>query len=116
MIRAVVPDGETSSHRPCGTTDDLMPETDAEEWFTVRDQCARKCNGSIKSRWVTWPWGKDHTTRRTSEHLVNGCGVRMDSHAKATRPECAHNVCLQPKINYCHERLARLSMRLNTAW
>jgi hypothetical protein len=116
MIRAVVPDGETSSHRPCGTTDDLMPETDAEEWFTVRDQCARKCNGSIKSRWVTWPWGKDHTTRRTSEHLVNGCGVRMDSHAKATRPECAHNVRLQPKINYCHERLARLSMRLNTAW
>jgi hypothetical protein len=41
MIRAVVPNGETSSHRPCGTTDDLMPETDAEEWFTVRDQCAR---------------------------------------------------------------------------
>jgi hypothetical protein len=116
MIRAVVPDGETSSHRPCGTTDDLMPETDAEEWFTVRDQCARKCNGSIKSRWVARSWGKDHTTRRTSEHLVNGCGVRMDSHAKATRPECAHNVCLQPKINYCHERLARLSMRLNTAW
>ena len=39
----------------------------------------------------------------------------MDSHAKATRPECAHNVRLQPKVNHCHERLARLSMRLNAA-
>jgi hypothetical protein len=57
MIRAVVSNGETSSHRTRGTTDDLMPETDAEEWFTVRDQCARKCYGSLKSRWVARSWG-----------------------------------------------------------
>ena len=115
MIRAMVSYGETSSCRSRGTTDDLMPETYAEEWFTVRDQCARKRNGSLKSRWVTRSWGEDHAARRTSEHLVNGGGVRMDSHAKATRTECAHDVCLQPKVNHCYERLVHLSMRLNAA-